>query len=64
MDGMTLPISPNDLHARLGAVAAPALLDVRRRNIFSAADKLIIGASNIFWTIWSVASRHSVQLLT
>jgi hypothetical protein len=62
MDGKTLLVSPNDHHARLGTVATPALVDVRRRDVFSAADKFIMSASNIFWTIWSTGSRRSDQL--
>jgi rhodanese-related sulfurtransferase len=44
MDGKPLPISPNDLYARLGTVHAPVLLDVRRQDAFADDDCLIIGA--------------------
>jgi hypothetical protein len=31
MDGNALPVSPDDLYARLGTAAALLLIDVRRR---------------------------------
>jgi len=43
MDG-NLPVSPDELYARLGTASAPMLVDVRRQEAFSADDKLIIGA--------------------
>ena len=38
MDGSTLSISPSDLYARLGAAAAPVLIDVRHRGSFDSDD--------------------------
>src|SRR5262245_57476807 len=45
MDGRPLPISSNDLYARLGTAKAPLLIDVRRHEAFEADDRLVIGAS-------------------
>ena len=46
MDGNPLPVSSNDLYARLGTAAAPLLIDVRRADAFKADDRQIIGASH------------------
>lgn len=46
MDGNALPISHDDLYARLGTAAAPLLIDVRKAEAFSADDRLIVGASH------------------
>jgi rhodanese-related sulfurtransferase len=46
MDGNPLPISSNDLYARLGTAASPLLIDVRRSDVFKADDRQIIGASH------------------
>jgi rhodanese-related sulfurtransferase len=45
MDGNALPVSPEDLYARLGTAQAPLLIDVRRRDVFDADRLLIIGAA-------------------
>ncbi len=45
MDGNAHPVSPDDLHARLGTAMAPLLIDVRRREAFDADKLLIIGAT-------------------
>ncbi len=45
MDGNTLPVSPDDLYARLGTADAPLLIDVRRAPAFEADDRLIIGSA-------------------
>ena len=45
MDEKALPISPDDLYARLGTAKAPVLVDVRRRDAFEADDRLIVGAA-------------------
>jgi rhodanese-related sulfurtransferase len=42
MDGTS--VSPQELYARLGTAAAPALVDVRRAEAFGADDAVIIGA--------------------
>src|SRR5215207_6373354 len=39
-----LPISPNELYARLGTARAPVVVDLRRQNAFDAEDTLIVGA--------------------
>jgi rhodanese-related sulfurtransferase len=44
MDGPVLPISPNELYARLGTAAAPLLIDVRHQGAFGPDARLIIGA--------------------
>ena len=44
MDVNALPVSPEDLYARLGTAKAPLLIDVRRREAFDASQLLIIGA--------------------
>lgn len=44
MDGQTLPVSPDELYARLGTASAPVLLDVRRSETFGADNALIAGA--------------------
>ena len=46
MDGNPLPVSSNDLYARLGTAASPLLIDVRRADAFNADDRQIIGASH------------------
>ena len=38
MDGLALPVSPDELYARLGTASAPVLLDVRRSEAFGADD--------------------------
>ena len=45
MDGNALPVSPDDLYARLGTANAPLLIDVRRAQAFEADDRLIIGSA-------------------
>ena len=45
MDGNALPVSSDDLYARLGTAKAPVLIDVRRRDAFDADERLIIGAA-------------------
>jgi rhodanese-related sulfurtransferase len=45
MDGKALPISRDDLYARLGTAAAPLLLDVRKAEAFGADDRQIVGAA-------------------
>jgi rhodanese-related sulfurtransferase len=45
MDDKALPISHDDLYARLGTSAAPLLIDVRKSEAFNADDRLIVGAS-------------------
>lgn len=45
MDGSALPISPENLHERLGTAQAPLLIDVRRPPAFEADDRLIIGSA-------------------
>ena len=45
MDVNALPISPEDLYARLGTAKAPLLIDVRRREAFDSGQLLIIGAA-------------------
>jgi rhodanese-related sulfurtransferase len=45
MDGNSLPVSPDDLYARLGTANAPLLIDVRRAPAFEADDRLIIGSA-------------------
>jgi len=45
MDGNSLPVSPDDLYARLGTAQAPLLIDVRRVQAFEADDRLIIGSA-------------------
>jgi hypothetical protein len=44
MDGNALPVSPADLYARLGTLAVPLLIDVRRREAFDA-DKFLIASA-------------------
>jgi rhodanese-related sulfurtransferase len=44
MDGNLLSVSPGQLYTSLGTALAPTLVDVRRKEAFSADDKLIIGA--------------------
>jgi rhodanese-related sulfurtransferase len=45
MDVNALPVSPEDLYARLGTAKAPLLIDVRRREAFDADQMLIMGAA-------------------
>ncbi len=45
MDQQALPVSPNDLYARLGTALAPVLVDVRRATL-SPDDRLIVGAQH------------------
>jgi rhodanese-related sulfurtransferase len=45
MDVNALPISPEDIYARLGTANGPLLIDVRRREAFDAGQLLIIGAA-------------------
>ena len=45
MDVNALPVSPEDLYARLGTANAPLLIDVRRREAFDSGQLLIIGAA-------------------
>ena len=45
MDVNALPVSPEDLYARLGTAKAPLLIDVRRREAFDSGPLLIIGAA-------------------
>jgi rhodanese-related sulfurtransferase len=45
MDVNALPVSPEDLYARLGTAKAPLLIDVRRREAFDSDQLLIIGAA-------------------
>jgi rhodanese-related sulfurtransferase len=45
MDVNALPVSAEDLYARLGTAKAPLLIDVRRREAFDADKSLIIGAA-------------------
>ena len=45
MDANALPVSPEDLYARLGTAKAPLLIDVRRREAFDSGQLLIIGAA-------------------
>src|SRR5215203_2380504 len=42
MDG--IPISPENLYARLGTARAPLVIDVRRQDAFDTSETLIIGA--------------------
>jgi rhodanese-related sulfurtransferase len=44
MDGNALPISPENLYARLGRADAPLLIDVRPPPASEADDRLIIGS--------------------
>jgi hypothetical protein len=43
MDANALPVSPEDLYARLGTAKAPLLIDVRRHEAFDPGQLLIIG---------------------
>lgn len=45
MHAASFSISPHDLWNLIGTGAAPSIIDVRRREIYSAADGLIPGAS-------------------
>ena len=45
MDVNALPVSPEDLYARLGTAKAPLLIDVRRREAFDSNQLLIMGAA-------------------
>jgi hypothetical protein len=45
MDGYGLPLSSDDLYARLGTAHAPLLIDVRQRESFDADGRLIIGSA-------------------
>jgi len=45
MDVDALPVSPEDLYARLGTAKAPLLIDVRRREAFDSGQLLIIGSA-------------------
>ena len=45
MDVNALPVSSEDLYARLGTARAPLLIDVRRREAFDADQLLIISAA-------------------
>jgi rhodanese-related sulfurtransferase len=45
MDGNAIPVSADDLYARLGTAAAPLLIDVRRPQAFDGDDRLIIGSA-------------------
>jgi rhodanese-related sulfurtransferase len=40
----SIPISPPDLYARLGAASSPLVIDVRRADAFEADDTMIVGA--------------------
>jgi len=44
MDGTQNSIPADDLYARLGTASAPFVLDVRRRDVLSADDLVIVGA--------------------
>jgi rhodanese-related sulfurtransferase len=44
MDRNPLSVSSSDLYARVGTASGPLLVDVRRQDVFSADDKLVIGA--------------------
>jgi rhodanese-related sulfurtransferase len=45
MTGNALPVSPDELYARLGTAQAPLLIDVRRAPAFDDDDGLIIGSA-------------------
>ncbi len=45
MNGNALPVSPDELYARLGTARAPLLIDVRRPPAFDGDDRLIIGSA-------------------
>src|SRR5262245_42226389 len=44
MDGIPLPIAASELYPRLGTLAAPVLVDVRRDDAFNDDDSLIVSA--------------------
>src|SRR5262249_62391702 len=44
MYGQAPTISTKELYAQLGTVAAPVVVDARRRDAFDADDRLIVGA--------------------
>jgi rhodanese-related sulfurtransferase len=45
MDVNALPVSSEELYARLGTASAPLLIDVRRREAFDTGQLLIVGAA-------------------
>jgi rhodanese-related sulfurtransferase len=44
MDGKALPVSPDELYARLGTASGPLLIDVRKLPAFDSDDRLVIGS--------------------
>jgi hypothetical protein len=57
MDGQARTISAQELYAHLGTAAAPAVVDVRKRDDFDADDRLIVSAvrydidANLGWLL-------------